>query len=75
MRCKGAARAIDQVAMQAELRQLDRKVTKLTMKMAEAHLITQEKMQQPVEVANPAEFLKVFRLPSKSQMHFNEPAV
>lgn len=29
MRCKGQARAVDQVAMRADLRQLDAKVTEL----------------------------------------------
>ena len=30
LRCKGQARAIDQVAMRAELRQMDRKISRLS---------------------------------------------
>jgi len=39
VRCKGPARAMEQVAMRAELRQMDFKVTKLINALQEGHLI------------------------------------
>lgn len=40
LRCKGPARAMDQVAIRAELGKLDTKVTKLTQKLKDAGLIS-----------------------------------
>ncbi|CAJ1389041.1 unnamed protein product, partial [Effrenium voratum] len=39
LRCKGHARAIDQVAMRSELRQLDAKLSRLSFRLKEAGII------------------------------------
>mmetsp|Transcript_66034 Transcript_66034/g.146682 ORF Transcript_66034/g.146682 Transcript_66034/m.146682 type:complete len:286 (+) Transcript_66034:263-1120(+) len=63
MRCKGPARAIDTVALHADVKLLDNKVSKLIHHLRDANLVKSKTTKRPDEASkNKAARLKVFRL-------------
>lgn len=69
-RCKGPARAIDQVAMHSDIKQLDKKVSKLVRVMRDCKLIDSSKRAsksaglKSQQSANRAQDLMIFRMKS-----------
>mmetsp|Transcript_30990 Transcript_30990/g.69764 ORF Transcript_30990/g.69764 Transcript_30990/m.69764 type:complete len:620 (-) Transcript_30990:138-1997(-) len=69
MRCKGGARAIDQVAMHADIKLLDTKLSKLARLMKEAEIIrgkSQHSMKK--SPGTQANHLKVFRIDASAHL-------
>jgi len=63
LKCKGPARAIDQVAMHAELKNLDTKLTRLVRNLDSARVITASRsFVDSGNAKSMAEHLKVFRM-------------
>lgn len=67
MRCKGPARAIDTVALQSDVKQLDNKVTKLIRQMKDSKLI---RSKSQAEGSKNRANLKVFRIDPQSEVKF-----
>jgi len=67
MRCKGPARAIDQVAMHADIKSLDYKVAKLARKLREKEVIRTAPSRMRKQRTK-AEHLKVFRTDASMEL-------
>lgn len=79
MRCKGQARAIDQVALHAEMKQLDSKINKLiealnresllpSMSSSSSRMTEKRKEHKIRTTPTQAELLKVFRLDTSDEL-------